>query len=136
MSRPNPSEAIQNAVNGALQWFDEVKDEGITYLRHDPDKQFFIEDPKGVTWYRFYEIGTNKPVFSGRDGVIKYDLREIEEERQYGYTWAGSFAKRILEVASSTGYFEGQSYAQVVKDDSTSIDGKTLHVGDLVKVMK
>ena len=31
-------------------------------------------------WARFYEIETNKPIFSGRDGKIKYNVSEIEFE--------------------------------------------------------
>ncbi len=38
-------------------------------------------------WARFYELGTNRPIFVGRDGVVKYSLGEIEEERQRGYRW-------------------------------------------------
>ena len=38
-------------------------------------------------WARFYEIGTNRPLFGDRDGSIHYDLREISEERRKGYAW-------------------------------------------------
>jgi PelA/Pel-15E family pectate lyase len=38
-------------------------------------------------WARFYEIGTNRPIFSGRDSVVKYQLSEIEYERRTGYRW-------------------------------------------------
>ena len=38
-------------------------------------------------WARFYEIGTNRPIFCGRDSVIKYDVPQIEDERRNGYRW-------------------------------------------------
>ena len=38
-------------------------------------------------WARFYEIGTNRPIFGGRDAVIRYDLSEVEPERRGGYRW-------------------------------------------------
>ena len=38
---------------------------------------------------RFYEIGTNRPFFCGRDGIKKYSLAEIENERRTGYSWYG-----------------------------------------------
>lgn len=43
-------------------------------------------DPTGAPlWARFYEIGANRPIFSGRDGVVKYSLQEIEAERRADY---------------------------------------------------
>jgi PelA/Pel-15E family pectate lyase len=48
-------------------------------------------------WARFYEIGTNRPIFAGRDAVVRYRLEEIEEERQKGYSWYGDYAARLLE---------------------------------------
>jgi PelA/Pel-15E family pectate lyase len=48
-------------------------------------------------WARFYEIGTNRPIFSGRDGMIRYDLREIEAERRDNYAWLGSWPLTLIE---------------------------------------
>ncbi|HYT69764.1 MAG TPA: pectate lyase, partial [Gemmatimonadales bacterium] len=49
----------------------------------------------GPLWARFYEIGTNRPIFSDRDGVIRYDLREIGEERRRGYLWYSDEASTL-----------------------------------------
>jgi PelA/Pel-15E family pectate lyase len=48
-------------------------------------------------WARFYEIGANRPIFSGRDSVIKYSLAEIEHERRTGYGWYTSAPAALLE---------------------------------------
>ena len=48
-------------------------------------------------WARFYELGTNRPIFSGRDGIIRYQLSEIEQERRDGYAWHGTWAKSLVE---------------------------------------
>jgi PelA/Pel-15E family pectate lyase len=48
-------------------------------------------------WARFYEIGTNRPIYSGRDGVVHYDLAEIEAERRTGYAWLGPWPAPLLE---------------------------------------
>jgi len=47
-------------------------------------------------WARFYDINTNRPIFSGRDGVIKYRLDEIELERRSNYSWIGPYATELL----------------------------------------
>ncbi len=43
-------------------------------------------------WARFYEIGTNRPIYGDRDGEIHYDLDDVSEERRSGYAWRGSWA--------------------------------------------
>jgi PelA/Pel-15E family pectate lyase len=112
MGRPEQTPDIRRAVLGALQWLDEVKLEGIRYVSADPNGQYFVQDPSAVTWYRFYEIGTNLPIFAGRDGVIKRDIREIDEERRNGYSWGGGYARALLDVAKTTGYYENRIYVQ------------------------
>jgi Pectic acid lyase len=48
-------------------------------------------------WSRFSEIDTNRPVFCGRDGVIRYDIASIEAKRRNGYAWYGGWG---IDVAS------------------------------------
>jgi 4-amino-4-deoxy-L-arabinose transferase-like glycosyltransferase len=40
-------------------------------------------------WARFYEIGTNRPIYSDRHGTIAYDLSETPEALQESYRWRG-----------------------------------------------
>lgn len=42
-------------------------------------------------WARFYELGTNTPIYGDRDGKIHYRVDEITKERQTGYAWHGSW---------------------------------------------
>jgi hypothetical protein len=42
-------------------------------------------------WARYYELGTNTPIYGDRDGKIHYTLAEISEERRTGYAWQGSY---------------------------------------------
>ena len=56
-----------------------------------------VADPAApVTWARFYELGTNRPVFTGRDKVIRYDFNEIERERRTGYGYLGDWPANLL----------------------------------------
>jgi PelA/Pel-15E family pectate lyase len=81
MSIKNPSAEVIEAIEAAVAWFEQVQ----------------LKDAKGAaTWARFYEIGTNRPIFVGRDGVIKYNIAEIEEERRNGYAWYVDDAARLL----------------------------------------
>jgi PelA/Pel-15E family pectate lyase len=81
MSIKEPSPEVVDAIESAVAWFEQSR----------------VKDPKGAeTWARFYQIGTNRPIFVGRDGVIKYNIAEIEEERRNGYAWYVDDAARLL----------------------------------------
>ena len=57
-----------------------------------------VEDPDASPiWARFYEIETNRPIFVGRNGVVKYKLDEIEHERRVGYSYLRNYAEKLLE---------------------------------------
>jgi PelA/Pel-15E family pectate lyase len=57
-------------------------------------------------WARYYELGSNKPIYGDRDGKIYYRLDQISEERRNGYGWEGGF-----NVGSAT-----RAYEQAVKE--------------------
>ncbi len=48
-------------------------------------------------WARFYEIGTNQPLFGDRDGEVHYTFAEISEERQRGYSWYRPATTNVFE---------------------------------------
>jgi len=101
IDRPNPQ--VIEAIQAAIAWFDRVKLIGIKQVeKRDPAQpkgfdKVIVQDPTaGPLWARFYEIGTNRPIFCGRDGVIKYSLAEIEYERRTGYAWYISAPASLL----------------------------------------
>ena len=57
-----------------------------------------VADPSAPPlWARFYELGTNRPMFCGRDGVKRYSLAEIEYERRNGYSWYTDSPAELLQ---------------------------------------
>jgi pectate lyase len=103
MSLDNPGPEIIEAVEGAVAWFEATKLPGIRVVRKKDSKA-----PKGFDkvvekvadappmWARFYEIGTNRPIFSDRDGVAKHRLADIGYERRNGYAWLGYWPQTLL----------------------------------------
>ncbi len=122
---------IENAVNSALAWYEYSKVPDTRYASGDPENIYFYESPGNDMWYRFYDVETNEPIFSGRDGIVRHDLLEVEEERRNGYSWAGDYASSLLNTANTVGYYEDKVYAEVVNNKSTDVNGKTLSIGDL-----
>ena len=104
MEIDNPPAPVIEAVQGAAAWFEQVKLTGIRQIRkEDPSlpegyDKVIVEDPAAPPlWARFYEIGTNRPIFCGRDGIVKYTLAEIEHERRTGYSWYTESPAALLE---------------------------------------
>ena len=103
MSIENPDERIIRAVVSAIDWYERSKIIGKALIRNpDPDlprgyDRIIVDDLDAPPlWGRFYQIETNRPIFVGRDGVIKYSLAEIEHERRVGYSYARSYGTGIL----------------------------------------
>jgi PelA/Pel-15E family pectate lyase len=94
---------VVQAVEGAVAWFEAAKISGIRVERR-PDSQsakgfnkVVVQDPAAPPmWARFYEIGTNRPIFSDRDGVAKHALAEIGYERRNGYNWLDYWPRDLL----------------------------------------
>jgi unsaturated rhamnogalacturonyl hydrolase len=103
MRQPDPSPAIREAVNSAVEWFRTAKIEGFKYVNIYDSTQPGGRDrviqpsPGSVLWARFYDIQTNKPFFCGRDGIRKNAVAEIEHERRVGYAWYGEWPRQLLE---------------------------------------
>jgi len=95
MSLEKPSPEVIVAVDAAVAWFDSVQLKGIRETRVDGDKRIVPDPDAPPLWARFYEIGTNRPIFVGRDGVKKYAISEIESERRNGYAWYGRWGQAL-----------------------------------------
>ncbi|MCL2218836.1 MAG: pectate lyase [Chitinispirillia bacterium] len=98
----NPRLDVVRAINSAVEWMDKVKIvgkkvENIT-TNGEADRRV-VDDPNSTIWARFYELQTNKPIFAGRDGVIKYALADIEQERRAGYAYYGNWPGNLIKSA-------------------------------------
>ena len=70
------------------------------YLDPIPDAIAWLDSSEIASklWARFYEIGSNRPIYGDRDGLIHYDYDELSEERKKGYAWRANFAGGIKEL--------------------------------------
>jgi len=98
-----PSAAVKAAINSAMRWFKETAIKGFRFDHINAPGQptgkdaILVRDSDATIWARYYEIGTNRPFFCGRDGQKKYNLKEIENERRAGYAWYGTWPKRLID---------------------------------------
>ncbi len=97
MSLDDPGPEVVRAIHGGVQWYAAARLTGIRVAVAGGDR-VVTEDPGAPPlWARFYEIGTNRPIFSGRDGVKKYAMAEIEAERRNGYAWYGTWGLAVAD---------------------------------------
>jgi PelA/Pel-15E family pectate lyase len=108
MRLEGPGDDVVQAMDAAVAWLTKVELSGIRvekieapkeeFLRHtaDFDKVVVKDSIAPPLWARHYEIGTNRPIFAGRDGVKKYALAEIERERRTGTLWYGNWPAKLI----------------------------------------
>ena len=104
----------QSAAKSAIAYLDSVKLENTGY---DANVAPYIFPQDGETiWYRFYEIGTNKGIFSDKSGEIFYDISQIDAERRTGYSWCVDTPKKLLKVYNEVGYYANKVVVVVSAD--------------------
>ena len=103
MSLDKPGPEIIKAVESAVAWLEAAKLKGIKIVVvEDKDSpkgkdRRIVQDPAAPPlWARFYEIGTNLPIFCDRDSVPKHQLSEIGYERRNGYRWLADWPQKLL----------------------------------------
>jgi PelA/Pel-15E family pectate lyase len=103
MEIEKPSPEIVAAIEGAVAWFRAVAIQG---LRQEDfidasgrkDRRVVADTTAAPLWARFYELGTNRPIFLGRDSVVRYAYSEIEHERRNGYAYYGRWPASLLDM--------------------------------------
>ena len=97
MNIRKPTQEVIQAIEAGVKWYREVQINGLELIKNAED-QYIISNPLApALWARFYEIGTNLPVFAGRDGIVKYDLAKIERERRCGYAWYNYNGNKVFK---------------------------------------
>ena len=97
------SPAVKTAVISGVQWLDNVKIIGYKVTEIDAPgtpkgkDRVVVAAPGNVMWARFMDLETNEPFFSGRDGVKKKTIAEVEYERRNGYAWYGTVPEKLIK---------------------------------------
>ena len=98
MQLPDPDARVVAAVHAAAAWFKKTKIMGQAFHSDGADgRQLVAAAGSGPIWARYYEIGTDRPIFGDREKSIHDDVNEISRERRQGYGWLRDTGKRVLE---------------------------------------
>ena len=99
MGIEHPDARVTEAIESAVAWFRRAQLNGIRWVeKPGPTVDHIVVADREAPplWARFYEIESNRPIFIGRDRVIKYDVAEIESERRNGYRWYTDAPAKLL----------------------------------------
>ncbi len=98
MQLSDPSSQVVQAVNAAVAWFDQTKIENMAFKFTGDGGRSLVPSPgSGPIWARYYQIGSDRPIFGDRDKTIHDDLDEISTERRNGYAWFGAGPELVLQ---------------------------------------
>ncbi|HEX6985419.1 MAG TPA: pectate lyase [Planctomycetaceae bacterium] len=96
MSFENPSPDVVFAIEAGVSWFRKAALRGVRVVETDEDVTVVRDPDAPPVWARFYDFDTMRPIFAGRDGVVKHSLAEIEQERRTGYAWYGDWGLKVF----------------------------------------
>ena len=83
MSHASMDTRIAPALASAAAWLERSAIHG---MRNGGKHGLIADSTAGPLWARMYEIGTNRPIFSNRDGIKQYDFNALTDRRE-GYGW-------------------------------------------------
>lgn len=97
MELPDPDTNVVAAVRGAVAWLDKTQIRDMAFQSVDARGRLLVPS-KGSDplWSRYYQIGTELPIFGDVDKTIHNRIGDISRERRDGYAWFSSMPNRVL----------------------------------------
>lgn len=98
MRLPNPDAKTVAAVHAAAAWFEKTGIHDVVFEDVAGEgRQLVPKQGGGPLWARYYELGSDRPIFGDRDKTIHDDVSEISKERRNGYLWFSGKGQRALD---------------------------------------
>lgn len=109
MSIDHPGPKIIKSVQGAVNWFNDSKihhtrvktvpapAEKSKFKTTTTDQVVVADSLAPPIWTRYYEPGTDKPLFCDRNSKFLYSLAEVSRERRSGYGWYTYAPQEVLQ---------------------------------------
>jgi PelA/Pel-15E family pectate lyase len=109
MSIADPDQKVIESVQSAVKWF---KDSKILNTKVETvkapafkskykittyDRVVVIDTLAPPIWTRYYELGTEKPLFCDRNSKFLYSMAEVSRERRSGYGWYTYSPQEVLD---------------------------------------
>ena len=108
MSIDKPDLKIIESVQSAVKWFQDSKinhtriktiqapPEKSQWRTSTSDRVVVIDSLAPPIWTRYYELGTERPLFCDRNSKFLYSMAEVSRERRSGYGWYSYAPQQVL----------------------------------------
>lgn len=112
MNIDQPDANIIESIQSAVKWFNDSKilntrEKTIPapafksqYKTTNYDRIVVADSTAPPIWTRYYELGTEKPLFCDRNSKFLYSLAEVSRERRSGYGWYTYAPQEVLKKYS------------------------------------
>ena len=90
MNLPKPTAAEMTAINAGVAWLKKTAIPDSAWKATPSGRDLVPTPGSGASWARYYQIGTDRPLFGDRDKSIHDKVTEISLERRNGYAWYGT----------------------------------------------
>jgi pectate lyase, PelA/Pel-15E family len=109
MSLEHPDAKTIRSIQSAVKWFQDSRifNTRVMTIQAPPEKskwrtsttdRVVVKDSLAPQiWTRYYELGTEKPMFSDRNSKILYSLSDVSRERRSGYGWYTYAPQEVLD---------------------------------------
>lgn len=97
MELQHPTAAEQQSIRAGIAWLRKAAIYGQEWERTPQGRELVATPGAGPIWARYYEIGSDRPIFGDRDKTIHDDVNELSRERRNGYSWYSAEPTRALE---------------------------------------
>ena len=99
MRLDDPSLEVIDAVRSGVHWFRSTKIVGHRYSRKA--QKLVPDDSASPLWARFYELETNRPIFTRLDGGPEYEIKKIDKIRRIELQWYDACGEKVLNAYST-----------------------------------
>lgn len=115
MTLPDPDARVVAAVDAAAAYFERTKIFGYEYHF---ERGLREQAGAGPIWARLREIGSDRPIFANRDGVVLYDWNQLTDRRS-GYAWYGTEPGSALAKYAKWQRARAKASPRVTKGETT-----------------
>lgn len=92
-----PTMEERRSIEAAVAWFRKTAIKGEVWTQTGDGRELVANPEAGPIWARFYQIGTDRPIFADRDKTIHDTVSELSRERRNGYSWYSAEPQEALD---------------------------------------
>jgi PelA/Pel-15E family pectate lyase len=121
-----PSPEVIEAIEAGAQWYRDAQISGLELASTPKGCRIKSNASAPPLWARFYEIGTNRPIFAGGDGIVRHSTAEIPPELRLDCAWYTDSGRGVLARYEEWRYAQKWRNQPPTNTDESQVQSYTL----------